>query len=112
MFFAPILHVLFGELWSKGINTQGGFPGRLDVHQWVSPNAPLLRGPLRAYAEFLGHRCVAVWLGTANWFTASSLFGNPAIGIAQSLLDTFSGIRPVDVSGFVVAELAGALTTL
>ena len=77
MFFAPILHVLFGELWSKGINTQGWFPGRLDVHQWVSPNAPLLRGPSRAYAELLGHRCVAVWIGTAHGLPPHRCSGIP-----------------------------------
>jgi len=55
---------------------------------------------------------VAAWIGAAYWFTASTSFANPAIAIARSLTNTFSGIRPVDVPGFIVAELAGALLAL
>lgn len=67
----------------------------------------------------LGHRrpqdapwMVAAWIGAAYWFTASTSFANPAITIARSLSDTFSGIRPVDVPGFVLAQLAGAALAL
>ena len=52
---------------------------------------------------------VAAWIGAAYWFTASTSFANPAITIARSLSDTFAGIRPIDVPGFMVAQLAGAL---
>jgi glycerol uptake facilitator-like aquaporin len=55
---------------------------------------------------------VAAWIGAAYWFTASTSFANPAITIARSLSDTFSGIRPADVPGFIVAQLAGALLGL
>ena len=51
----------------------------------------------------------AAWIGAAYWFTASTSFANPAITIARSLSDTFAGIRPIDVPGFMVAQLAGAL---
>jgi len=64
----------------------------------------------------LGHRrpqdapwMVSAWIGAAYWFTASTSFANPAITIARSLSNTFAGIRPVDVGGFIVAQLAGAL---
>ena len=67
----------------------------------------------------LGHRrsedapwMVACWIGAAYWFTASTSFANPAITIARSLSDTFSGIRPVDVPEFIAAQLAGALAAL
>ena len=67
----------------------------------------------------LGHRrvedapwMVAAWIGAAYWFTASTSFANPAITIARSLTNTFSGIRPVDVPWFIVAQLAGALVAL
>jgi glycerol uptake facilitator-like aquaporin len=67
----------------------------------------------------LGHRraqdapwMVAAWIGGAYWFTASTSFANPAITIARSLSDAFSGIRPVDVPGFLVAQLAGAFLAL
>jgi glycerol uptake facilitator-like aquaporin len=51
---------------------------------------------------------VALWIGAAYWFTASTSFANPAITIARSLTGTFSGIRPADAPGFIVAQLAGA----
>ena len=50
---------------------------------------------------------VAAYVGGAFWFTATD-FANPAVTIARALTDTFSGIRPSDVPGFVVAEIAGA----
>lgn len=55
---------------------------------------------------------VAAWIGGAYWFTASTSFANPAITIARALSDTFAGIRPHDVPGFVIAQLAGALLGL
>jgi hypothetical protein len=55
---------------------------------------------------------IAAWIGAAYWFTASTSFANPAITIACSLSDTFAGIRPVDVLGFILAQLVGALLAL
>ncbi len=55
---------------------------------------------------------IGLYITAAYWFTASTSFANPAVTIARSLSDTFSGIRPVDVPGFVLAQLAGALLAL
>lgn len=52
---------------------------------------------------------VAAWIGAAYWFTASTSFANPAITIGRSLTDTFAGIRPADVPGFIAAQVAGGL---
>ncbi|MBV1774711.1 aquaporin family protein [Burkholderiaceae bacterium DAT-1] len=52
---------------------------------------------------------VAAWIISAYWFTASTSFANPAVTLARSFTDTFAGIRPVDVPGFVLAQIAGAL---
>jgi len=52
---------------------------------------------------------VALWIGAAYWFTASTSFANPAITLGRSLSDSFAGIRPVDVPGFIGAQAAGAL---
>lgn len=52
---------------------------------------------------------VGLYITAAYWFTASTSFANPAVAIARSLTDTFSGIRPVDLPGFIAAEVAGAL---
>ncbi len=51
---------------------------------------------------------VAAWIVSAYWFTASTSFANPAVTLARGATDTFAGIRPQDVPGFVVAQLAGA----
>ena len=51
---------------------------------------------------------VAAYITSAYWFTASTSFANPAVTLARGLTDTFAGIRPFDIPGFVVAQLAGA----
>ena len=55
---------------------------------------------------------VSAWIGAAYWFTASTSFANPAITIARSLSNTFAGIAPAHVLGFVVSQLAGAMIGL
>jgi len=52
---------------------------------------------------------VAAWIGAAYWFTASTSFANPAITIARSLSDTFAGIAPTHVAGFIASQLCGAV---
>jgi glycerol uptake facilitator-like aquaporin len=52
---------------------------------------------------------VGAYVTAAYWFTASTSFANPAVTIARSLSDTFSGIRPWDVPFFLLAQIAGAL---
>lgn len=55
---------------------------------------------------------VGLYITAAYWFTASTSFANPAVALARSLTNTFSGIRPLDLPGFVIAELLGALCAL
>jgi glycerol uptake facilitator-like aquaporin len=55
---------------------------------------------------------VAAWIGAAYWFTASTSFANPAITIARSLSDTFSGIAPGHVPAFLASQLGGAVVGL
>jgi glycerol uptake facilitator-like aquaporin len=55
---------------------------------------------------------VGLYITAAYWFTASTSFANPAAAIARSLTNTFSGIRPIDLPGFILAELCGALAGL
>jgi glycerol uptake facilitator-like aquaporin len=52
---------------------------------------------------------VGLYITAAYWFTASTSFANPAVAIARSLTNTFSGIRPVDLPGFIAAQLIGAI---
>jgi glycerol uptake facilitator-like aquaporin len=55
---------------------------------------------------------VGLYITAAYWFTASTSFANPAVAIARAFSDTFAGIRPIDVPGFVIAELLGAVLAL
>ena len=51
---------------------------------------------------------VGLYICAAYWFTASTSFANPAVTIARSVTDSFAGIAPADVAGFVVAQLIAA----
>jgi glycerol uptake facilitator-like aquaporin len=53
---------------------------------------------------------VALYITAAYWFTSSTSFANPAITIARSLSDSFAGIAPACVPGFIAAQLVGAIT--
>ena len=53
---------------------------------------------------------VGAYITAAYWFTASTSFANPAVTLARALSDTFAGIRPIDVPGFVLAQFVGAMT--
>jgi glycerol uptake facilitator-like aquaporin len=50
---------------------------------------------------------VGAYITAAYWFTASTSFANPAVTIGRALSDTFAGIRPQDVPGFVLAQIGG-----
>ena len=52
---------------------------------------------------------VAAWIGAAYWFTASTSFANPAAAFGRMWSDSFAGIAPGSVPGFVLAQVAGAL---
>lgn len=51
---------------------------------------------------------VAGYIGAAYWFTSSTSFANPAVTVARMLSDTFAGIAPASVPGFIAAQLLGA----
>ncbi|GAC1406016.1 MAG: hypothetical protein NVSMB56_20090 [Pyrinomonadaceae bacterium] len=53
---------------------------------------------------------VAAYITSAYWFTASTSFANPAVTLARTASDTFAGIRLTDATGFIIAQLCGALT--
>lgn len=62
---------------------------------------------LRARPQWVGG-LVAVYITGAYWFTASTSFANPAVTLARAATNTFAGIRPSDVPGFIAAQLIGA----
>ena len=55
---------------------------------------------------------VGLYITAAYWFTASTSFANPAVAVARALTNSFSGIRPVDLPGFIAAEFLGASVRL
>lgn len=55
---------------------------------------------------------VALYVVAGYWFTASTCFANPAVVVARSLSNTFSGIRPADAPWFILAEIIGALISV
>lgn len=103
-----LAHAMFGlPLLQAGTTARSGGP------QWLAEGvatfglvAVILGGQARARDRLPA--LVALYIGAAYWFTASTSFANPAVTLARSLTDSFAGIRPQDVPGFVLAQLAGA----
>ena len=78
--------------------------------QWIAEvvaTAGLLLVILRAPAS-RASALVAAWIGAAYWFTASTSFANPAAALGRMFSDSFAGIAPASVPGFIGAELIGA----
>lgn len=78
--------------------------------QWIAEavaTSGLLLVVLRA-SQARAAAMVACYIGAAYWFTASTSFANPAAAFGRMLSDTFAGIAPASVPGFVVAQLVGA----
>lgn len=86
---------------------------RSGVHQWWSEFIASF-GLLAVIISCSRHRptitpfAVAAFITAAYWFTASTSFANPAVTLARAASNTFAGIRPQDVRGFIVAQLLGA----
>lgn len=93
--FAASLHARAGaaQLLSEGVATFG-----LIVVVGVGGDRATTLLPL----------AVGGYVGAGYWFTSSTCFANPAVTLARSLSDTFAGIRPADVPGFLLAQLGGA----
>jgi glycerol uptake facilitator-like aquaporin len=89
--------------------------GRTGIGQWTGEFVATfgliltILGTARQRPEWVP-ASVAFYITAAYWFTSSTSFANPAITVARSLSNTFAGIAPADVPGFVVAQLIGGLT--
>lgn len=101
-------HLMFGEpLFAPGTKIRAGLP--LMFSELVAAF-----GLIATILAVARHRpgaipgTVAAYIAAAYWFTASTSFANPAVTLARALTDTFSGIRPADVAGFIAAQLVGA----
>jgi glycerol uptake facilitator-like aquaporin len=135
--FALRRELLAGEaLLYIAAQVAGGIVGTILAHgmfdmSLLATSAKMRTGPAQWFSEFVaafglivtilgGIRfartnvpwLVGLYITAAYWFTASTSFANPAVAIARSLTNSFAGIRPVDLPGFIAAELAGAVLAL
>ena len=106
---AVTAHVMFGEPLLAASTT-----ARTGAGQWVAEGVATfgllatILGCARFRPESVAY-AVGLFIAAGYWFTSSTSFANPAVTIARSLTDTFSGIRPLDAPGFIAAQLAGAV---
>lgn len=92
---------------------QASETARTGIHQWSAEVVATFGLVFTIFAGIKFREAAVPWLvglyiTAAYWFTASTSFANPAVAISRSLTDTFSGIRPVDLSGFIISEFIGA----
>ena len=104
-----VAHIMFGEPlidYSAKVRTGGA--------QWVAEAVATfglvatILFVLKARAEAVPF-AVGLYITAGYWFTASTSFANPAVTIGRTLTDTFSGIRPMDAPGFILAQIVGAV---
>jgi glycerol uptake facilitator-like aquaporin len=106
---AVVAHLMFGLE-----PVQLGSTARTGIGQWLGEAIATfgliatILGCVRFKPGALA-AAVGLFISSAYWFTSSTSFANPAVTIARSLSDTFSGIAPGDAPGFIVAELIGAI---
>jgi glycerol uptake facilitator-like aquaporin len=91
--FSTTVRAGFGRLLSEGVATFGLIGVVIAVGRTRPAAAPF---------------AVAAYIVAAYWFTASTSFANPAVTIGRAFSDTYAGIRPADVAGFVAAQGLGA----
>lgn len=90
---------------------------RTDLGQWAGEFVAsfglmaLIESGRRHFAASLP-ATIAAYITGAYWFTSSTSFANPAVTIARSLTDTFAGISPPHVPGFIIAQLLGGFAAV
>ena len=105
-----VAHVMFGrELYSLSHHQRSGVAQLVSEFVAAFGLLCVIWGSLKLSSVMTVSLAVASYITAAYWFTASTSFANPAVTIARSITDTFAGIRPVDVPGFILAQTLGAL---
>ncbi len=101
-------HVMFGErLFMLSAHARSGSAQLVSEFVATFGLMSVIWGCSRRRADAVPF-AVAAFIAAAYWFTASTSCANPAVTLARALSDTFAGIRPADVPGFILAQLAGA----
>ncbi len=107
-----LAHAMFDLAWVQVSQSVRSSPG-----QWLSEGVATF-GLLLTILGLHGRKpeivptAVALFIVGAYWFTASTSFANPAVTLARSLTDTFSGIAPVSTPGFMIAQCVGAASAI
>ena len=107
-----IAHIMFGEpviQFSQHVRSGSA----LLVSELVATFGLLLVifGVARNRSEAVPY-AVGAYITGAYWFTASTSFANPAVTLARTLTNTFSGIRPADAPGFIAFQIFGAAAAI
>jgi glycerol uptake facilitator-like aquaporin len=103
-----LAHGMFGEpLVSLSHHVRAGFPQLVSEFVATFGLLCVIWGCAKERYTAFG---VAAYITAAYWFTASTSFANPAVTLARCFTDSFAGIRPGDVPGFMVAQVAGAVS--
>lgn len=103
-----LANVMFGKpVFFLSQHVRAGGPQLLSEFVATFGLLAVIWGCVRARSSMVPF-AVAAYITAAYWFTPSTSFANPAVTVARALTDTFAGIRPADVPGFVLAQLLGA----
>ncbi|MFD9014442.1 aquaporin [Streptomyces sp. NPDC059552] len=110
---AVLADAMFGEPLVKW-STQDRSAGNLLLGEVVATAGLILLilGLARTDRLRCAPAAVAAYIGAAYWFTSSTSFANPAVTIGRAFTDTFAGIAPASVPGFVAMQLVGAVVGL
>lgn len=101
-------HLMFGEpVFSASQNARAGLPLIWSEVVATFGLICVIAGTVSARPS-AAPIAVGGYITAAYWFTASTSFANPAVTLARSVSDTFAGISPSDVPGFLVGQIVGA----
>jgi glycerol uptake facilitator-like aquaporin len=104
-----LAHAMFGlPLVEISIHVRAGGSQLLREAVATFGLVSVIRGCARSRPESVPF-AVGLYITGAYWFTSSTSFANPAVTLARMFTDTFTGIRPFDAPGFILAQILGAL---
>ena len=103
-------HLMFGAaLFTASAKVRAGLPQAFSEFVATFGLLAVIWGCSRKRSEAVPF-AVAAYITAAYWFTASTSFANPAVTVARAATNTFAGIHPSDVPGFILAQFLGAIT--
>lgn len=105
-----LAHTMFARHWyAFSQHQRSGFPQLISEFVATFGLLCVIWGCLRINSALAVPVAVGCYITAAYWFTASTSFANPAVTLARSITDSFAGIRPLDVPGFIAAQVLGAV---